>query len=145
MCLVNWSSSLFWKLNSNGLYFNFAQLLHIMNYLTFMFLQQVHSPSVGSQQALNDCFKGGSVKILIFGFGNSLWLYLESVIENLPKLPLAATWTCSPIICKHSENTDPSKIHNQLVRGLTLHFQIGDKTACLFLLDARKPTLRFGS
>lgn len=91
MCLVNRSSSLFWKLNSNGLYFNFAQLLHIMNYLTFMFLQQVHSPSVGSQQALNDCFKGGSVKILIFGFGNSLWLYLESVIENLPKLPLAAT------------------------------------------------------
>lgn len=101
-----------------------------------MFLEKVHSPSVGPQQALHDCVKRGSVKILIFGFRNSLWLQLESIIENLPKLPLATTWTCSPIFCKHSKNTDPSKIHNQLVRGLTLHFHIDDKSACSFLLES---------
>lgn len=126
-------------------YFNFAQLLHIMNYLMFTLLEKEHSPSLGPQQALPGCFQGGSVKILIFRFRSSLWLYLESITENLPKLPLAATWTCSPIFCKRSENTDPNEIHNQLVRGLTLHFHMDDKSACLFLLDARKSTLRFES
>lgn len=61
-----------------------------MNYLTFLFLEKVLSPSVGPQ-ALYGCFKGTFVKIRVFRFSNSLWLYLESKIENLPKLPLATT------------------------------------------------------
>lgn len=48
-------------------------------------------PLCWPQQALRDCFKGGSVEIQILGLSKSLWLYLESITENLPKLPLAAT------------------------------------------------------
>lgn len=57
----------------------------------FLIREKVHSPSVGAQQTLQDCFKGGCVEIPILGFRNGLWLYLESITETLPKLPLAAT------------------------------------------------------
>lgn len=59
--------------------------------ITDVYNLKVTQPLCWPIQALCDYFKGGCVEILILGFRNCLWLYLESTTENLPKLPLAAT------------------------------------------------------